>query len=237
MSVREQPVKFWRRRVVVLGGAAFLVLAAGVGVLAWLAAPLLAGPRLTSLTVSGRLQHVDPAAVQRVVLPELGDGFFDTRVDDIGIAVEALPWVAEASVRREWPHTLHVDVVEEVPVARWNGDGLMDARGKVFARSGDPAYASLPALSGRDGAEQDVLAQYDTLAGMLTPRGLARCGSAVRIRQHGSRASVRWRCRRSPPSSRRWPTWTCVTPTVSRWAGRARPHRPSRGPDADGETT
>lgn len=172
MSGRDQPVKFWRRRVVVLGGATLLVLAAGVGVLAWLAAPLLAGPRLTSLTVSGRLQHVDPAAVQRAVLPELGDGFFDTRVDDIGSAVEALPWVAEASVRREWPHTLHVDVVEEVPVARWNGDGLMDARGKVFARSGDPAYASLPALSGRDGAEQDVLAQYDTLAGMLTPRGL-----------------------------------------------------------------
>jgi cell division protein FtsQ len=182
MNSREKPVKFWRRRIVVLGAGGTLVLLMALSLLAWLARPLLAGPKLTTLTLSGHLTHVDPRAVQQAVLPELGGGFFDTRVDEIGPAVEALPWVAEASVRREWPHTLHIDIVEEAPVARWNGDGLLDARGKVFAHSDEKTYLSLPALSGRDGGEQDVLAQYNTLAGLLTPRGIAITALAVDAR-------------------------------------------------------
>jgi len=166
----------------VLGAAGALVLLMGVGLLAWLARPLLAGPKLTTLTLSGRLVHVDPAAVQRAVIPRLGSGFFDTPVDGISAAVQALPWVASVSVRREWPHTLHIDVVEEMPVARWNGDGLMDAQGRVFAHMADKSYATLPMLSGRDDSGPDVLAQYDTLAGMLQPRGLAIAALSVDAR-------------------------------------------------------
>lgn len=178
----EQPVKFWRKRIVVVGAAGALVLVIGVGLLAWLARPLLAGPKLTTLTLSGHLVHVDPAAVQRAVVPELGSGFFTTRVDHISAAVAALPWVASVSVRREWPHTVHIDLVEEVPVARWNGDGLMDAQGQVFVHNGDQAYASLPMLSGREDSAEDVLAQYDTLAALLQPRGIAIVALSVDAR-------------------------------------------------------
>ncbi|HEY1773156.1 MAG TPA: cell division protein FtsQ/DivIB [Gammaproteobacteria bacterium] len=178
----EQAVKFWRKRIVVVGSGAALVLAVAVGLLVWLARPLLAGPRLTMLTLGGHLQHVDPVAVRNAVLPELGSGFFNTRVERIGAAVDALPWVAEADVRREWPHTLRVDIVEEVPVARWGSDGLMDAQGKVFVHVVDKAYASLPQLSGRDDATADVLAQYNTLSALVTPRGIAIVSLSVDAR-------------------------------------------------------
>jgi cell division protein FtsQ len=178
----DQPVKFWRKRSVVLGAAAGLALVVGVGLLAWLARPVLVGPKLTTLTLGGKLAHVDPSAVRAAVIPNLGSGFFTTHVDRIGDAVDALPWVAEAQVRREWPHTLRVDIVEEVPVARWNGDGLMDARGKIFTHIDDKAYASLPALSGRDDEAQDVLAQYDTLVGLISSRGLAIVSLSVDAR-------------------------------------------------------
>ncbi len=168
----EGEVKFWRRRIVVLGAAVGLVLAGGLALALWLAAPLFAGPALNRLTVSGRLQHVDPAAVRSAVLPAVGKGFFDTRVDAVSAAVKQIPWVAQADVRREWPHTLHVEVVEEVPVARWNADGLMDAQGRVFIRADTKAYAALPLLSGRDADAQDVLAEYDTLSNLVAPRGL-----------------------------------------------------------------
>lgn len=178
----EQPVKFWRKRLFVLGIAAALVLAVGIGLLAWLARPVLAGPKLTTLTIGGKLTHVDAGAVRAAVVPNLGSGFFTTHVDRIGDAVDALPWVAEAQVRREWPHTLRVDITEEVPVARWNGDGLMDARGKIFTHSTDKAYMALPALSGRDDAAQDVLAQYNILAGLVSSRGLAIAALSVDAR-------------------------------------------------------
>ena len=178
----DQPVKFWRRRIVVVGAGAALVLAVAFGLLLWLARPLLAGPKLTTLTVGGKLAHVDVSAVRAAVIPNLGSGFFTTHVDRIGNAVDALPWVAEAQVRREWPHTLHVDIVEEVPVARWGADGLMDAQGRVFVHSPDKAYASLPELSGRDDAAADVLAQYNTLSALVTARGIAIVSLSVDAR-------------------------------------------------------
>jgi cell division protein FtsQ len=169
----EQPVKFWRKRIVVMGAGAALVLVVAIGLLAWFARPVLVGPKLTTLTIGGKLTHVDANAVRAAVVPNLGSGFFTTHVDRIGDAVGTLPWVAETGVRREWPHTLHVDIVEEVPVARWGDDGLMDAQGKVFVHAVDKAYASLPQLSGRDAAAADVLAQYNTLSALVAPRGIA----------------------------------------------------------------
>lgn len=178
----ETAVKFWRKRIVILGGAAALLLLTGLGLLAWFAGPVLAGPKLSQLTLSGRLQHVQPAAVLAAVQPAVGSGFFTTDVDTVSAAVTAVPWVAQADVRRQWPHTLHISVTEEVPVARWNGDGLMDAQGRVFVHSTDAAYAALPALAGREGTEQDVLAQYDTLQALLVPRGLSIATLAVDAR-------------------------------------------------------
>ena len=178
----ETKLRFWRRRIVVLGSAVALLLVGGLGLLAWFAAPVLAGPRLNQLSLSGRLQHVQPEAVREAVLPALGSGFFTTDVDKVSAAVMQVPWVAQADVRRQWPHTLRVSITEEVPVARWNGDGLMDAQGRVFVHSTDAAYAGLPALAGREGSEQDVLAQYDTLQALLAPRGLAIATLAVDAR-------------------------------------------------------
>lgn len=168
----ETEVKFWRRRIVVLGAAGGLFLVTVLALALWLAAPLFAGPALTRLTVSGRLQHVDPAAVRAAVAPAVGTGFFNTRVEAVSAAVKQLPWVADADVRREWPHTLHVEITEEAPVARWNADGLMDSQGKVFAHVHSNAYVALPQLTGREGDEQDVLAEFNTLANLVAPRGL-----------------------------------------------------------------
>lgn len=178
----ETRIPWWRRRLVVLGAALSLLLAVSLGLLLRFAAPLFAGPALTTLVVSGRLEHVDPAAVRTAVLPAVGQGFFTTRVETVSAAVEQLPWVAEADVRREWPHTLRIVITEEAPVARWNGDGLMDAHGKVFVRAGNDAYAQLPLLGGSEGGEQDVLAQYNTLAGLIAPRGVSITELAVDAR-------------------------------------------------------
>lgn len=136
--------------------------------------PLFSGPSLTELVIPGPLAHVQPQAVRAAVLPVLvGKGFFSINVEQIQAAVQAVPWVATAAVRRSWPHTLYIDITEEVPVARWNGSGLMDAQGRAFVRSMDSAWAKLPVLSGPEGSEQDVLAEFNALTALVSMRGLA----------------------------------------------------------------
>lgn len=142
-------------------------------VFAWRYAPrILAGPVLSTLVVQGALQHVAPETVRTAVLPALGRGFFSTDVAAVQAAVEALPWVAQATVRRSWPHTLYVQITEEVPVARWNGDALVDARGRVFVRDTSHVWAGLPRLNGPDASAPDVLAEYSGFAALLATRGL-----------------------------------------------------------------
>jgi cell division protein FtsQ len=156
-----------------LGVAGLLVLTALVVLTLRFAKPVLNGPVLTTLVVEGDLRHVPPTAVRDAVLPTTkGHGFFRVDMQAAQAAVQSLPWVAQASVRRSWPHTLYISLVEEVPVARWNGDGLLDAQGKVFMHGDVSAYAALPLLSGPEGSAQDVLGDYTSFAALTKARGL-----------------------------------------------------------------
>ncbi|MGH8292249.1 MAG: cell division protein FtsQ/DivIB [Gammaproteobacteria bacterium] len=173
MNTRISRIGLHVTRAQVIGGSLLgLLLAAGIASAVHYTPPLLAGPALTQLVITGRLAHVPPQAVQGAVRSALGSGFFTTHVDAVRNAVAALPWVASAAVRRSWPHTLYVEVTEEQPVVRWNGNGLMDAGGRVFVHSDDSAWVQLPVLNGPQGSEADLLAEYYTFAALLAPHAL-----------------------------------------------------------------
>src|SRR5579883_2330610 len=56
------------------------------------------------VTVTGRLQHVSPLDVERLVRAHLdGAGLVSVDLDDISRGLSLLPWVDHASVQRSWP--------------------------------------------------------------------------------------------------------------------------------------
>ncbi|MGH8277962.1 MAG: cell division protein FtsQ/DivIB [Gammaproteobacteria bacterium] len=172
----KQPVRHprnsGRRRVWYAAGGTGVALALIVVLALVYARPLLAGPALTQLVITGRLEHVSPQAVRAAVRSGLGTGFFATDVGAIRRAVAALPWVDTVSVRRSWPHTLYIDIAEETPAARWNATSLVDAQGRVFAPGAGQDWTQLPALSGPEGSAAAVLAEYRTYTALLAPKGL-----------------------------------------------------------------
>lgn len=67
------------------------------------------------------------------VVPE-NTPMLQARTDEMAQRVSALPQVQEVSVRREWPHTLVVDIVRRAPVAAVRGPSgfdLIDLEGMV----------------------------------------------------------------------------------------------------------
>lgn len=161
------------RHALLMTGSVTVGLALLIALAVWFAHPRIAGPTLTELVITGKLEHVSPQAVRATVRSALGSGFFTTDVSAVRAAVDALPWVETASVRRGWPHTLYIEINEETPAARWNGAGLMDARGHVFTLSGGQSWTGLPQLSGPDGSAAAVLAEYRTFGALLASKGLA----------------------------------------------------------------
>ena len=133
-----------RRRVVLA-----LIAIIGLGSAAWAITrtPLLA---LEHARVSG----IDRTTVDEVVgAAGLDTGTAMTDIDEHGAArrIEALPWVATARVRREWPRTVRVEIRERtaaaVATAIGGGWVLLDHTGRVLAGLSAPP-GDLPLLDG-----------------------------------------------------------------------------------------
>lgn len=123
---------------------------------------------IRSVRIAGTLQHIDRTALERLINARLDGGFFDVDVDGVRKAVEQLPWVRDASVRRVWPDSLHVAVVERTAAARWGRDQLIESDGTVFSPNGGGSRG-LARLEGPPGSAHRVLARYRLLQRLLAP--------------------------------------------------------------------
>jgi len=88
---------------------------------------------LSALTLSGERQYSKDQEVQQV-LAVLSDqeSFFSLNVDQVKNLVEQIPWIAKASVRRQWPNGLQIHVVDQVPVGFWNDRSLLNVKGRYL---------------------------------------------------------------------------------------------------------
>lgn len=98
--------------------------------------------------------HMPTAEVLGVLGVSPGDNIFRVELASLTRTLESQPWIARATVRRQLPATLIVEVEERQPAAMVELDGLYlaDARGHVFKRAeierGDGD--GLPVITGLD---------------------------------------------------------------------------------------
>ena len=156
----------------------------GVGLCAVLAIALWGLNRpIRAVTVSGEFHHVAPLAVEQAVASAAaGSGILTVNLAAVRAAVDALPWVAHASVRRLWPHTLAVQVHEQTAFARWDGNGLVNRAGDLFLAQAAAVPPGLPSLSGPDGTTAQVTRRYLRMSGELAPEGFVIASLALSAR-------------------------------------------------------
>ena len=78
---------------------------------------------IDQLKIKGSFKYLQPQQVEHIVARNKPGNFFSIELEDIKRQIEELAWVQQAEVRREWPDTLSVHVVEQRPVMRWNDSG------------------------------------------------------------------------------------------------------------------
>ena len=127
---------------------------------------------LTKLRVHGEFKRVDPAQLRAVVLPFARPGFFAVRLQNAQDAVEKLPWVERAEVRKRWPDVLEVEIVEHKPFARWGKDRLLSEQGHLFPVPKGLSSEALPLLGGPDSQIKEVVALYNESRELFAPLGL-----------------------------------------------------------------
>lgn len=138
----------WLKAGVVAGVALAVLVGATAGVRAFLSSSALT---ITDITVEGAVRM--PEGLVREALADLvGRGMFEIDLDDWRPRVQALSWVADASMRRVMPGTVAVTITERQPMAIGRvGDTLnvVDRRGVIIDAFG-PNYGDmdLPIIDG-----------------------------------------------------------------------------------------
>lgn len=132
---------------------------------------------IRKLSVQAEYQHVSAEAIRQAVLPHIRQGFFATDLGAVRQAIDALPWVASASARKQWPDTLVIRVQERQPFAHWDATRLIDHHGRVFSVPGAAAVRGLPSLSGPEGRLAEVVHFYMQVRQRLAAVGLHVTGA------------------------------------------------------------
>lgn len=128
--------------------------------------------QIKQLTVQGHPKYTDETAIIKAIKKADLSSFFELDVKHVQQLVQDLPWVATVSVRKQWPDTIQVYVVEHKVVAHWNSDLLLNQSGEAFQASSDKISADLPQLFGPEGSEQEAWVAFKQLDEMLRVNSL-----------------------------------------------------------------
>lgn len=167
-----------------------------IGAFVVLAAVLLV-PRLdisfdrpvTVLEVIGDFKYLPREQVIEAVQPFIADDYLSVSLDEVRQSLEALPWVYQAAVRREWPGKLEVSVIEQKPIAWWGKTLLMNNKGGVFAPGNIEMAEPLPYLEGPVGKQAQVMGYYIDIGQVLRSRDITI--RSLRLSERGAwRASL-----------------------------------------------
>jgi len=124
-----------------------------------------AGMRIATVSLSGQRQVSREDIFAAAGVTENSSLLF-LDVADARAKLEAIPWIAEATVRKLYPDRLQITVTEREAFALWQSEGkvsVIAADGTVLAAKVEPRFASLPFVVGRGAAPRarDFLALLD----------------------------------------------------------------------------
>jgi cell division protein FtsQ len=152
------------RRIV--SGVAGAIVAALLAWAGWYGFGEVVAQPVKRVVFAGDADRLAPAELARLEQDLIGGS--PAPLDAIRAAAQRIPWVREATVRREFPDTIEVTFAAYQAFARWNDHELVSAAGEVFSA---PGAGDLPQLRGPAGSAGQVVREYPLVAAALAPVG------------------------------------------------------------------
>lgn len=128
--------------------------------------------KIEIVRIEGSLHYVSRAEVERAVQVFRNRSMVSVDLQAVQAMLEGHPWVRQVGVRREWPNSLIVEVTEQVPIARWGENSLLNQSGEIFRPQDMRDKAALPLLLGPEGSAPEVMGQYQKFSQLLYPLGM-----------------------------------------------------------------
>ena len=127
--------------------------------------------QITDIQIVGKFNRVNGQEIKRSVENTLSGNYFSASLQNIEDDIENLPWVFSASVRRQWPSTLIVNVSEVEPIAKWGDRQWLNFTGDLVDREKE-LEIDLPQLQGPDSQQREVWNTFKSWSDLLAKNGL-----------------------------------------------------------------
>ena len=111
--------------------------------------------QIEEILVYGESGNSGGEQVKEAVQNALDGNFFSISLERLENEVEQLPWVFSASLRRQWPPTIVINVVEAELAARWGTDKWLSLAGDLIVRPVNEKWDH-STLAQLDGPEDQV---------------------------------------------------------------------------------
>lgn len=125
---------------------------------------------INSVQIEGEFRYLKRDDLQRTAMPHVQGGFFSLDLQQVRDALLVLPWVEDATVRRQWPDGLRIRVMEKQPAAWWADGRLLSSHGVLFV-PGKIGALALPKLDGPEGLEKNLLQELGNMQTDLASTG------------------------------------------------------------------
>lgn len=116
--------------------------------------------------VKGDFYQIDKQELEHTLAPLVGSSYLDVDIKTIKESLMDFAWVQSVEVRKIWPASLEVSVVENQAIATWGENGFVNEFGKVFKPENvnKEFLVGIPDLNGLDKQSDLVLNTYVQLS-------------------------------------------------------------------------
>ena len=121
------------------------------------------------ITIIATGVHLKITELKNIVIHHINGGFFSFNTRELRSALMVLPWVYNVSIRQIWPSELEISVVEQEPLAQWNGTQLISKLGTLFNPPITIIPKDLPQLQGPNDSKKIILARFEQFNQLLEP--------------------------------------------------------------------
>lgn len=139
----------------------------------------IANKPLANIAIQGEFNYLSRDKIQKVVEEHMEGDFVDMDLKKIKSSIERHPWVERVSLRRIWPDSMVIDVVEQKPIARWGKSGFINQYGEIIEIGENAMLTHLPVLYGAENNSREITSTYLGMAEALSGRGLMLSGIQV----------------------------------------------------------
>ena len=127
---------------------------------------------ISKVRFHGEFINVNESMLHKALDGVVSGGYFNVDVEKVRVAIESMPWVYQASVRRVWPNTLSIKVEEQKAIAVLKAKGLVNEQGEIFSPDTKSYPVGIPVFEGPEYLAKNIMEQYSLIQNIFAGLGL-----------------------------------------------------------------